>query len=294
MCTSFAVYSNEPVYGMNIDHPDRERKFKITRIKCGRGCIDSGNCHKCRLNSNPIIRFHCQNRENGKFLDSACMNSLGMFSNYQFLVPNNDLPIQKPKFNKISDGNLFSQSQMYTGTVSELLERMGGKTVYYSNLYGSFKLHNMFADKEGHAIVLEEGENGNAITNLQDGFMVMTNFPVHEFKGKHYSEVYGDGSDRYKLASDEIIKHKNNFSIHQALDVLKKVRHTSEYFQTVCSMVFDPVRLHIYLALSGEFQRIWRISIMEDIIESYSGFRGTHKFKVGAKGILASELEICM
>ena len=71
-------------------------------------------------------------------------------------------------------------------------------------------------------------------------------------------------------------------------------RHTSEYFQTVCSMVFDPVRLQVYLVLSGEFQRIWRISIMEDIIESYSGFRGTHKFKVGAKGILASELELCM
>lgn len=33
---------------------------------------------------------------------------------------------------------------------------------------------------------------------------------------------------------------------------------------------------------------------MDDIIESYSGFRGIHKFKVGAKGILASELEICM
>ncbi len=291
MCTSFAVYFNDPIYAMNIDHPDRERKFKITTLKCNKGCIGSGQCGICNLRNNPIIRFHCQNRENNRFLDSACMNSLGMFSNYQFLIPNKKMEIPKPKSKKISDGNLFSQSQMYTGTVSELIKRIGDKTVYYSDLFGSFKLHNMFADKEGHSFILESGEKGNAITHQHDKYIVMTNFPVYEFEGRPYSEVYGDGSDRYKTACNEITRNRENFGVVQAFDILEKVRHTSEYFPTVCSMVFDPLKLYVYVALFGDFKKIWRISITENIIESYIGFEKDYKFRVGNKGILASELE---
>lgn len=278
MCTSFAAYFGEPVYAMNIDHPDRERKFKITTLKRD-------------FKNDTISRFHCQNRENNKFLDSACMNSLGMFSNYQFLVPNKEEQIAKPKSNRISDGNLFSQSQMYVGTVNELLNRMGDKTVYYSNSFGSYKLHNMFADKEGNAIILEASKNDTEISSIHDNFVVMTNFPVYEFKGKHYSEMYGDGFDRYKIAHIEIIKNRNKFGIEQAFDVLKKTRHTSVIYPTVCSMVFDPVRLYVYLVLFGVFEKIWRISITENIIEPYSGFEKNVKLKIGTKGILASELE---
>jgi hypothetical protein len=278
LCTSFATYFDEPIYAMNIDHPDRERKFKITTLKRN-------------WKNDTIIRFHCQNKENERFLDSVCMNSLGMFSNYQFLVPNKNEQIPKPKSNIIADGNLFSQSQMYVETVDELLKRMCNRTVYYSNSFGSFKLHNMYADKDGGAIIIEASENGNAISSLQDKFIVMTNFPVYEFEGKHYSEVYGDGSDRYKIAYDEIIKSRNKFGIEQAFEVLKKTKFTSEYFPTVCSMVFDPAGLYVYLVLFGIFEKIWRISITENIIESYAGFEETYKFKISKKGILASELE---
>lgn len=279
MCTSFATYFGNPIYAMNIDHPDRERKFKITLLKR-------------KWKNDSIIRFHCQNRENDKFLDSVCLNSLGMFSNYQYLVPNKeDIQITKLKSNKISDGNLFSQSQIYVDTVEELLERMDNRTIYYSNSFGSFKLHNLYADKEGNAIVLEACENGNAIHYLEDKCIVMTNFPVYEFEGKHYTEVYGDGSDRYKTAYDEIIKNKSNFSFEMALDVLRKTRHESEYYPTVCSMVFDPVGLYVYLVLFGDFEKIWRISIKENIIETYIGFKESRIFKIGSKGILASELE---
>ena len=291
MCTSFAVYFNKPIYAMNIDHPDRERKFKITDIKCNNGCIDSGKCDKCYLQNNTIKRFHCQNRENDRFLDSACMNSLGLFSNYQFLVPNKEIQIPKPKSNKISVGSLFSQSQMYMGTVSDLINRIGDEKIYYNDSFGSFKLHNLFADKEGYAIVLEASENRNEISYVHDNFIVMTNFPVYEFEGKHYSEVYGDGSDRYKIACNKILKNKDDFDLQKAFDVLKMARHSSEYFPTVCSMVFDPTNLYVYLALFGVFDKIWRVSIKENIIETYSGFEGAYKFRIGAKGILASELE---
>ncbi len=291
MCTSFAVYFNEPIYAMNIDHPDRERKFKITKVKCDETCIGSSKCDSCKLKDNIIYRFHCQNREKDRFFDSACMNSLGMFSNYQFLVPNKETLIQKPKDKRISIGNLFSQSQMYMGTVNDLINRIGNEKVYYNNLFDRYALHNLFADKTGEALVLEASENGNEINLISDKFILMTNFPTYEFKGKYYTEVHGDGSDRYKIAYEEIVKNKDNFGVKQAFDVLKKARHSSEFFPTVCSMVFDPMRLYVYLALFGDFNKIWRISIGENIIETYSGFEETHSIKLGTKGVLASELE---
>lgn len=278
MCTSFAAYFGKPIYAMNIDHPDRERKFKITTLRR-------------ELQQDTVIRFHCQNREDNEFLDSVCMNSLGMFSNYQFLLYNKNEPIIKPTSNSISDGNLFSQSQMYVETVKELLKRMRDKTFYYRNSYGAYKLHNLYADKEGDAVIIEARENGNAVSPIHDQYLVMTNFPAYEFDGKPYNEVYGDGSDRYKIACEELIKHKNYFGVEQAFGVLKKTQHSSDSFPTVCSMVFDPIRLFVYLVLYGKFEKIWRISITEKIIESYVGFKETYRLKIGAKGILASELE---
>ena len=148
VCTSFAAYFQAPVYAQNIDHPDKERKFKITKLKCRKACDDRGQCNNCKLKDHTIIRFHCQNRENGRFVDGVCMNSLGMFSNYQVLTPNNDIPIPKPKSNGLAAGNLFSQSQMYMSNVSEVLNRIDERTVVYNDSFG-FTMHNMFADKEG-------------------------------------------------------------------------------------------------------------------------------------------------
>jgi hypothetical protein len=56
-------------------------------------------------------------------------------------------------------------------------------------------------------------------------------------------------------------------------------------------MVFDPIGLYVYLVLFGNFKKMWRISIKENIIETYTGFKEPHRFKIGTKGILASELE---
>ena len=288
MCTSFAVYNKNPIYGMNMDHPDKERNFKITSFKCNSKCKDKLNCQKCILENNIITRFHCQNRENNRFIDSVCMNSLGIFSNYQFLVPGNKIDIKKSK-NSISAGNLFSQTQMYMKDVKDIINRIQNKNVFF-NQFGQFSLHNLYADKYGNAVVLEASVKGNEITAIKDNYIVMTNFPVYKFAGKHYSEVVGDGDDRYKIANREIIKHRGNFDIKQAFDVLEKTKHTSKNYPTNCSMVFDPVNLNIYIVLFGNFSKIWKVSINEKIIQTHEGFDNHHEFKIGSKGILASEL----
>lgn len=287
MCTCFATYFDKPIYGMNMDDPERERRFKVTTLKCNKKCSDKGICAKCILKNNNVLRFHCQIKNGNSFLENACMNSFGVFSNYQILVPNNEIKLEKPK-SSIPIAKVFYQSQMYSKNIKDILKIIGNKTIY--NDFGS-GLHNMFADKNGNAIVLEASENGNEISFIKDNYIVMTNFPVYEFHEKHYTKAVGFGDDRYKIAHKEIISHKQNFDLMQGFNVLEKAKNTSEQCPTVCSMIFDPIELNVYITLFGIFDKIWKISIINNSIETFKGFNKEYKIKLGSKGILSSQLE---
>jgi hypothetical protein len=56
-------------------------------------------------------------------------------------------------------------------------------------------------------------------------------------------------------------------------------------------MIFEPIELNIYIALFGIFEKLWKISILNNTIETYKGFNKQYKFKLGPKGILSSQLE---
>jgi len=103
--------------------------------------------------------------------------------------------------------------------------------------------------------------------------------------------MFGTGEDRYKIVYKEIKKNKSKFDLFQGFNVLEKAKNISKNCPTVCSMVFDPIELNVYIALFGSFDKIWKISILENTIETYKGFRKHYKSKLGSKGILSSELE---
>jgi hypothetical protein len=255
-----------------MDWYERERKFKITKTKNKRSI------------------FHCTIKlDDGRFIENACMNDLGLFSNFQILHPNSEIKKIPKKRNNI--GKIFFESQNHAADVNDLKRIIGDKPVYTNVKPG---LHNMYADKNGNAIVLEASENGNEISYVKDNRLVMTNFPVYEFREKHYSKVFGIGSDRYIIAHKEINKHKNNFGIKQGFDVLKKARNTSTHSPTVCSLIFAPIELNVYFVLFSIFDKIWKVSILNNTIETYEGFNKQYKSKLGSKGITSSELEKIM
>jgi hypothetical protein len=255
-----------------MDWYERERKFRITKTK-GKRSI-----------------FNCDIKlDDGRFIENACMNSLGIFSNIQILHPNNE--IKKIPKKRNSMGGIFFQSQNYATDVNDLVRIIGDKPVYTNVKPG---LHNMYADINGNAIVLEASENGNEISYIKDNYIVMTNFPVYEFREKHYSKVSGIGSDRYIIAHKEIIKHKNNFGIKQGFNVLKKAKNTSKHSPTVCSLIFDPIESNVYFVLFSIFEKIWKVSILDNTIETYKGFDKQYKSQLGSRGITSSELEKIM
>jgi len=56
-------------------------------------------------------------------------------------------------------------------------------------------------------------------------------------------------------------------------------------------MVFDPVAQEVYLVLDGQFERIWRASMREGVVEPWSGFATHPSVPLDDSGVLASSLE---
>lgn len=287
MCTSFAAYHNKPLYGMNIDHFERERKFKITKLKCNNACPDKEKCASCYLREHEMIRFHSQGLENGRFLDGACMNSCGLFSAYLYLVRDTDIPM--PKSNKMAMHSAFTYAQNYSGTIDDVKQQLVGREIY-SNKHGNFGLHSIFADPYGSAFILEESSDGKGITDIENRHLVVTNFPVCEFQDAPLEKIIGDGDQRYIDTYRELEERKPLSSVEDAFQVLAKSCRTGEYFSTVCSMVFEPLTLSVYIALDTDFKKTWKVSLQDGFMVSYSGFDKEIKIKMGSKGILASSL----
>jgi formylglycine-generating enzyme required for sulfatase activity len=265
-CTSFAVYSDETFYGMNFDYPDTEVKFSI---------YPSGDRKV----------FQMEFYEGDGFSATAGMNSAGLFSSCQMLFP--EAPeTTAPGPNDVYPWQVYRQALFDFERVEEVIEFLADKRV----VHWSRTLHDLFADPSGNAMVVEAGEEENVITRIEDDLLMMTNFPNGDFVGQGYETVEGVGAERYKIAYENISEHMADFDVERGLETLEKAVSSGD-FPTQASMVFEPERGQVYIALKKDFGRIWRVSIADQTIETYSGFRQAKKMDLDSSGILASDLE---
>jgi hypothetical protein len=264
-CTSFAVYSNRTIYGMNFDYTsDVRQMFAVsTGIQ--------GN----------IFQF----RPYG-FGDMAGMNMRGMFAASHGLIPEEKPPAVRSK-NQISTWMFHQMVLSRFEKVEQVRQFLENRQVVQS--IGT-AMHNLVADKYGDAMVVEAGENGNRISKIMDRYIVMSSFPYYQLKGKSYDGAEGDGADRFKTAHQYIKSKINGFNIEKGLEVLKGVRNSSKEFPTRCSMVFDPERKEIYISLEANFDKIWKVSLENRTIETYRGFASFKRQPITATGMLATDL----
>jgi len=266
-CTSFVIYSTNIYYGMNFDWPNTEMKY----------CIEK---------SGSIKYFHFQFVKYGYFSTTAGMNERGIFSSIQMLHPE----VSSWTTNGITLWDVFPWMMSGADSANTLLTYLNGTNEKIIHIYGT-TLHDIFADKFGKAFVLEVGENDNKVTNAENGMLVMTNFENHKFIGENYQNVYGTGADRYKAAYEHILQNKADFDFNDGMETLKRsVQTSSSTYPTQCSMLFDPGNNSIYIVIRRDFNKIWKLSLDDETIETYSGFNNYSKFSIGSSGILASEL----
>ncbi|MDP4267010.1 MAG: T9SS type A sorting domain-containing protein [Bacteroidota bacterium] len=264
-CTSFAVYSGEIWYGMNFDYSNVDIKFSITHI-------GNKKVFMAKFGSNEYI---------------AGFNNNGLFNNYQELYYNNGIPKFAFGPGALAISNLNDYSIDYLSTVNEITNYIGSRLIVPS--WGE-NLHSLFADSSGNAIVVEPFGSYNGITSVKDSFIVMTNFPNYDFIGMDYSSVHGTGDTRYKTAYSYVNEHKSSFSYNDGFETLKRTIQTSGSCPTQLSMLFDPVKKEIYICMKMNFSKVWKVSLENETVETFSGFSGNKTQSLNSNGLWSYQL----
>lgn len=129
------------------------------------------------------------------------------------------------------------------------------------------------------------------ITRNKAKFIIMTNFANKDYEDKCIEEVSGPGAKRYIKAYEYLSQVKNVFNVEDAFNILKQNTQESAKVQTLTSMVFVPKYNEIYFVIKRRFDKVWKVSLNNHTLETFSGFKINIKIPLDSKGICASNLE---
>jgi len=145
-------------------------------------------------------------------------------------------------------------------------------------------LHTLIADPTGEALIAETGDDGNCITRIDGDWLVMTNFRNGDFTETRPEDIEGVGAERYRSTLDYIGDHHQGFDLDDALGALEAAVETDEIWGTKASMVYRPSEMALY------FGHVWKISMDDHVIETYSGFEEQRSQDIQEDGITSDEL----
>jgi len=243
LCTGFACYTIHPLYAMNFDCWEVPLRMRLS----SEGEMDV---------------FWFEANMNGEFLETAAMNSKGFFSNFQGNLSARHKNVEAGP-GTMTIAEVYRNSLRRCGQIADLNDLIGNRTMVYPPVPPEWNmLHNLFADKYGRALILETSEGHNEITEIAGSYLVMTNFPVNEFRNLALAEVAGAGDDRYKLACEYLTQHEE-VGVEEAFALLQKTAQNTEGWRTLCSMVFDPIGLQVHFVLNQLFSRVFTFDMRE-------------------------------
>lgn len=243
MCTGFACYHDRPLYAMNFDCWEVPLRMRLSSESIG-----------------PVLWFEAD--MGGGYLETAAMNWQGFFGNFQGNLSTRHQNVE-PGPATISIAEVYRQSLKTADRIADLQTVIGNRTLVYPPVPPEWNmLHNLFADKHGQALVLETANARNEITAISQRYLVMTNFPVNEFRGLAWDSVYGAGDDRYKVAC-EYLEQASRVGIAEAFGLLMKTAQNTEGWKTLCSMVFDPLGLQVHFVIDQNFTDVFTIDIQD-------------------------------
>lgn len=258
-CTSFAVYFDEPYYGMNFDY------------------------------ENTMIRFYIRERSAGAvfmmshagipFPTTVMMNDRGQFSSIQALYPEE---IPEKRLQNDTEANFYQVAELFMDTdLTKVFQWLTEKHLVQRR----YSEHLMLAATD-NAAILETGSVKNEIMPLEDGYIVMTNFRNSLYRNQPHSEVAGVGADRYRTVCRHIEQNKDCFNLETALAALEMSSQDS----TLWSAVFLPRQQTVYFALDRNFDRVWKVSLLDSTLETFRGFPQGYKVTFPIQGITAADL----
>lgn len=269
-CSTFVVYGEKIYYGMNWDYYiGTDSSFYI-------------------ISKDNMKVFNACDEEGSSFTG---YNTKGLFANKIMVYP-----IEKfgalSDFNKksleiIDMRNLYEKALFNYSSVDEINEYIKDKKVMGTQM----DMHNIFADVYGKAEAVEVGKDENMITAIdKEPFFLAANFSKYYYKNVDYKDIRDKSSDRYIAGYDYILENYKDFDVFRGIGMLEAMKCEESGFNTLCSFLYEPSTNSVYIAISRDYNRIWKISIDDETIETFAGFENQMKFKMG-KSIKLSDLK---
>ncbi len=266
MCTSFAVYSKEPVYGLNFDHAEVETRLAMEPT--------------LRL---PFVRrqdvFLLSYEQNGEFIPVAGMNSRGLLVAVQEVNHGRQRPSDEA--GAVDAQALGWQALRKARQAEDLLKQLGSCPAAFPP--GPAR-RSLWADASGQAVLVEEGQTAETAGVESSPFRVVTTFPGIG------AETNG-ATERQQIAEELIRQHLTDFGLEQGWQVLQQVARTRGPIQTRLSLLFFPNQRVVYVEIGQDFRRIWKAWLDLHILTDFAGISKAETLKFGMAGILAADLE---
>lgn len=267
MCTSFVVYADRPLYGMNFDFPDVELKFEIRSGQWGKG-------------------FYLCFLWDGRSPAVSGVNAAGLFSAAQILVAPFEV-VTRADETLVSPSEVFTRALDTGQRVDDVLKILAGRRLGYTT---ERKGHQLYADRFGEACVLEPGPERDLIYRYQGPFAVMANSPIRREMDRAARHRTRLGVDRYQVATQFLEGRWADFTWDDGFELLERTALCRGRFRTQCSMVCDPLAGQIYLTLGRNFKQVWKVHIQSAEVESFSGFGQQRRLPMAQGAVTSTEL----
>lgn len=265
MCTSFVLHEDRTYIGMNFDLSERPIKMAI-----------SGD-----------HQFFILQQEGDRFLPAIGFNRKGIFMNLHMVNPNEE-GIYKRNKNSVHMMRLFDEVLSEKVKTTVLPTYLQEKEIVN---VPDYSVQSLIVAPNKKSFIVEPGKKYIDTDQLEDDFMILTNFSVRDAMEHEDSALQGPGSDRYQAAYAELSNRRGNFSVEQGLTILKQTAQWEGDYPTQLSMIFTPKDESIYFSLKGNYKRLYKFSFSDRMLTTVSGFERHFSLLVKKKGVLLSELE---
>ena len=249
-CTAIAVYSENTLYGFNFDYDPVDMLFDI------------------RKHGNMKVFYTSFNRNNNQEPNLE-FNEKGLFGVMLMVYPEEDGK------SYLSADEIFMPALVSMVRIEDKVEGIL-KNIEKRNVvqYSGVTLHDIFADKYGNTAIIETVNDENIVIKNDKNFTVMTNFYNSSYMNISVKDIQDVGSERYKIACRYIEENIETFNVESALECLSKVVQKPSFssWPTQYTLVMDPVNNDIYFTIARDFDKVWKISLDNETIETYTGF----------------------
>mgnify|MGYP000852385264 FL=1 len=278
-CTSFAVYSKDgPIFGMNWDLPTRT-ETNYSSI----GYFEDLN-PKIMITSRPGVKTF--GLGSNAFSINPFYNEFGVFGAAQAIYP----PVFVPHLtDAIMSLGLVMLAGIHARSAQDMVNQSQDAKLFYLSPAGEMEIisHWLFADTRGEAVIIEPGVEENYFLHMsEEKYIVMANFLNHKLDSAPRIIVSLDFDRRYRIVDQMISPSVSNFSLDHALATLEAAKQSITKF----SFVVVSEEENVYMAVLGDFFRIWRIDLAEKTITTFKGFTENRIESLGEVGLSLEEL----